>query len=397
MRIIQIGSTLTGAQKEIEEAIHCSAIAHGDESLILFACGMPSMPCELCYESKVENLITRGLRKYVTKSSHCSVLQTIRLIRHIKRFKPDIVHLHILHHGYTDYELLLRYLGKLKIPVVYTMHDMWAFTGGCYHYSEVKCNGYKKGCDNCPAEKSDLDVERNKTSQSYYKKKRLLKTMDRLYIVTVSNWVKQELQESFFADYPITVISNGMKYDTNFDCLKKIKSKKYKSLLSVATSWTLRKGIYLLMELAQELGPEYRIKLIGSVSEEIKKRAPSNISFLGYCNNRRELFQYYNESDLYVSASQEETFGMTFVEAAFMGTRSVGYNSTAISETLAMVHGNTVDEYSAKAFASAIRELFMRKNLKLSEKQVAEVRRQFSSERMSDDYLNLYSRILNGD
>ena len=187
MKLMQIGGALMGAQKVIEEAIHSYALEHGNDSCILYACGTPSMEGEICYESKIENLLTRGLRKYVIKHPLCSVLQTLRLIRYIKHFKPDIVHLHVLHHGYTDYELLFRFLAKANTPVVYTMHDMWAMTGGCYHYSATGCSGYQSGCKDCAAAQVYLDITKKYVSSSHKKKEKMLSKLNKLRLVTVSN------------------------------------------------------------------------------------------------------------------------------------------------------------------------------------------------------------------
>lgn len=392
MKILQISGALMGAQKVIEEAIHRSALEQGYESRILYTCGIPSMDGELCYESKFENLLTRGLRKYVGKYPMLSRLQTMRLIRHLKHFDPDVVHLHVLHHGYVDYEMLFKYLAKAKVPVVYTMHDMWAFTGGCYHYTSRGCAGYQRGCLNCPASVKELDVARFMVPCSYRAKRTLLEQLKRVHFVTVSDWVKQEMQNSFLADYAIDVIHNGIDVDHLPLPASSIESRPdaKRILLSVAASWSDRKGIHILLELAEKLGDDYQLWLVGAAEEEIQKHAPANVVFLGYCRDRALLFQYYNDADLYVSASQEETFGMTFVEAAMMGTRSIGYAGTAIEETLNGVYGCAVKECSAEAYAEAVVQLFQQGTQKLRPEQVTAIRKKYSVRNMAQRYLALY-------
>lgn len=395
MRIVQISGALAGAQKIIEEAIHVCALEQGHESCVLYACGTPSMEKEICYESRIENLLTRGLRKYVAKHPHFSLLQTLRLIWKIERFTPDVVHLHVLHHGYTDFPVLMKYLAKRKIPVVYTMHDMWAFTGGCYHYTGLSCTEYQSGCTNCPAKKSDLDVAKCLVAKSYAAKEKLLSRLEKLHIVTVSQWVKQELSGSFLAEYPISVIPNGVSADgiRKSEAAGSAQNDGKVHLLSVAASWTERKGIQLLLDLAETLGDHYEIWLVGSASEEVRKKAPKNIVFMGYCNDKSKLFDYYRDCDLYVSASQEETFGMTFVEAAYVGTRSVGYAGTAIGDTLKSVYGVAVEKYSAEAFADAIENILSQDCVKLTGEQVTEIQSRCSVEAMAQTYMDLYMKM----
>lgn len=399
MKIVQIGGALNGAQKIIEEAIHHRAIEHGYESYVFYAWGKSDEPRIVKYENKFENLITRTLRRYLGKLSCFSALQTRRLIRKIESIHPDIIHLHVLHHGCTDFNMLFKYLAKAQIPVVYTMHDMWAFTGGCYHYTSRGCAGYQRGCLNCPASVKELDVARFMVPCSYRAKRTLLEQLKRVHFVTVSDWVKQEMQNSFLAGYPIGVIHNGIDVDHLPLPAKNTESSPdaKRILLSVAASWSEKKGIHILLELAEKLGSQYQLWLVGAADEEIQKRAPANVVFLGYCRDRALLFQYYNNADLYVSASQEETFGMTFVEAAMMGTRSVGYAGTAIEETLNSVYGRAVKECSTDAYVEAIVQLFQHENQKLMTEQVAQIRDNFSIEHMAREYMELYTKEMQTD
>ena len=393
MRVLQITGYMSGAQKIITEAVHRKIIAENSKSMILYARGHSSEINAVRYESKLANFLTRGLRKYVCKHPCFSALQTFSLIRRIRQFRPDIVHLHVLHGGNMDYVMLLRFLAKTDIPIVYTMHDMWAFTGGCYHYSSLGCEKYKEKCTCCPANKRMLDIENKYIEKSFTTKQALFSKLFALHLVTVSQWVMQEVQNSFLADYPITVIPNGIEMNIANPGQHSEQHVKTQ-ILSVAASWTEQKGIHLLFELANKLGPEYSIHLIGTASESVRKMAPANVVFLGFCSDRKKLFSYYREADLYVSASREETFGMTFVEAALMGTRSVGYAGTAICETLDSVYGVTVDEYSAEVYADAISKLMFHHQNKLSDNQVAAIQDTYSVNRMAKDYYELYKTVL---
>lgn len=395
MKIVQVGGALNGAQKIIEEAIHHRALEMGHESYIFYARGKSDEPGLIKYESKFENLATRALRKYGGKRSCYSALQTRRLIQEIQRINPDIIHLHVLHHGYTDYQMLFKYLVKAQIPVVYTMHDMWAFTGGCYHYTALGCTGYQTGCNYCIAGKNQLDTEKAAVGSSYSRKKSMFSQLNRVHFVPVSWWVKEEMLKSFLAKYPISVIPNGVAVNDNLALRHRAprEDKGKIRLISVAATWTEKKGINVLLELAQRLGEGYELWLAGSVAEDVKIHAPANVKFLGYCRDKKQLFEYYAACDLYVGASQEETFGMTFVEAALAGIRSVGFASTAITGTLHEIGGVGVKEFTCEALVRAIVRVMESRRNALSLIEIEEVANKFSPQHMADQYLNIYHEI----
>ena len=68
----------------------------------------------------------------------------------LRLYKPDIVHLHNLHGYYLNLPILMDYLYEADIPVVWTLHDCWPFTGHCAHYSMAKCERFRAGCHDCP-------------------------------------------------------------------------------------------------------------------------------------------------------------------------------------------------------------------------------------------------------
>lgn len=114
MRILQIGATYVGAQEKIEYIIHRYLENRGHESFILYAYGTSNDARVIKYESKCTNIMRRILWKYLDRTPHAALLSTIQLLSKIEKIHPDIVHLHILHHGYIDYILLLKYLSRKK-------------------------------------------------------------------------------------------------------------------------------------------------------------------------------------------------------------------------------------------------------------------------------------------
>ena len=398
MKVLQISGAYVGAQREIERAIHSYLIQNGHESYVGYAYGNSDAEHIFPYENQLQNIVKRILRKYIRKTPRFARSSTRSLIKHIQKINPDLVHLHVIHHGYLDYLYLFKYLQKRNLPVVYTMHDMWAFTGGCYYYTKKECQKWRNLCEHCPALKTDVDTTLRRTSKELALKKSLFSQFENLSFIVVSEWVKEEMQKSFLANRPITVIENGLSLPVAQSCeisefVKKEKAHK-KTLLAVAATWDERKGIHRIFELAQKFGEAYEIFLVGSADEKTVEAAPANVRFLGYISNKNHLYALYREADLHISASLEETFGMTFVEAAMLGTRSVGFASTAITATLNGVYGCAVPREDVAEMAAVIRSLFESKKTSLTVKEQKTVIDQYSSETMAEKHFRVYQSVL---
>ena len=393
MRILQVGAAFVGAQKLIEGEIHRWLIKNGHESKVLFAVGEPDDNNTVCYETPIERLLRRTMCKAFGTNPCFSFLQTRRIVWHIKRWKPDVVHLHVLHHGYVDYIFLFNYLARKRIPVVFTLHDMWAATGGCYYYSAQRCEKFQDGCRTCEADPATLDCRPKQTEKLFSVKKALFEKQDKLCFVAVSPWVEAEARRTMLARYPICTVWNALASPLDAD-LSRQTTGKFR-ILGVAACWDKRKGIDRFFELAQLLGDRFEIKLVGDVEETVKAKAPRNILFLGRVNDPAQLFAFYAQADLHVSMSFEETFGMTFVEAALAGTKSMGFNKTAIPYVIEKVYGYVLKSDQVAEMADAIFALSKhRENCKLNSEQLVAVQDRFSSEKMARSYHAVYEKVM---
>ncbi len=404
MRIVQIGGTLVGAQKEIELSIHNYLKGIKQESIILYAIGDEYDDSNVIrYETKLESYVRRFLWKYYGHNDICAWIQTKRVIRLLKIYQPDIVHLHVIHHGYVCFPMLMKYLIRNKIKVVFTMHDMWSLTGGCYHYMSMGCNQYLAGCEKCPSEAKDFDSKRADTASLLRQKRSLFSQCEDIVFVGVSHWVEEQARKVFPAETKITSIYNAVspmdeaefKAAAENPLIQEVQRMKAgrTALIGVAGSWTDKKGIYEFFELARILGEQYWIVLVGNASEKVRQEAPANITFLGYVSNRAVLWNLYQICDLHVSMSLEETFGMTFIEAAINGLMSAGFASTAIPEILLKVNGLIVEGHSVFAMAQKILSQ-KEKGYKLPQKTIADVCTQFSENTMALTYYNIYNELI---
>ena len=200
----------------------------------------------------------------VDRHGLASSFATRQFIRQIERIQPDVIHIHNIHGYFLNYRILFEYLSKCNIPVVWTVHDCWLYTGHCYYYSYVNCNRWQDGCGECPQRKefpASLWIDRSR--QNYLDKKQAFTSMpqDKLVIVPVSNWIKSEMQKSFFCGYNFQVIHNGINtevfrvYDAQ-EVREKYGLGDKHVLLGVASIWSREKGLDDFIQMAALLKKE---------------------------------------------------------------------------------------------------------------------------------------------
>jgi len=333
------------------------------------------------------------LLNYFTGLNGCfSIFSTMRFLRKISRLKPSIIHLHNLHNCYINLPLFFRYIKEQDIPVIWTLHDCWAFTGQCPHFSAVGCEKWKKGCYDCP---QYMNYPRSKVDQTkfmYKKKIRWFTGIENCTLVTPSHWLADCVKESFLREYPVKVIQNGIDlgifrpHKSSFRERYSIQDKY--AVLGVSFGWTMRKGLNIFIELCKILPEDFQIVLIG-VSEEVRKVLPKNCIALGVTSNVTELAEIYSSVDVFLNPSQEETMGLVTAEALACGTPVVVSNLTAVPEVVTSDCGIIVKEYSSEAFASVLM-----KKPKFSQEACIARAMQFEKNRKYQEYLELYDNLL---
>lgn len=404
MKVAQITSSYIGAQRKIIDSIKDEMTWQGSCCRVFYFNKIKTQDHDcsaVCLNSQFTYFCFRVLRKLLGKHYWLSWYQTRRLIDELDRYRPSVVHLHVIHNGAIDFVQLLKYLADKSIKVIWTMHDMWAFTGGCYHYSESKCKQFESGCQHCPRDKAALDNSPSQTNKLWLRKRTLIENLKAIRFVAVSTWVASEMKKSFLQDYQIRVVYNGVtenKSSTNSDFVSRKLSKWIKPgkriLVAVANGWGESKGLSRAFELAAMLEEDYALVLVGSYYGRTDK-LPSNVVSWGYDACPGNLGALYSVADFHVSFSLEETFGMTFVEAALCGTRSIAFDSTAIGEIVRSVFGYTVPPGDVLGMAKTIRRTQTNQlALKLMKEQVAHVRESYSEKRMSMEYMGEYRALM---
>ena len=265
-----------------------------------------------------------------------SYFATKRMIKAIIKFKPDVVHLHELHGYYVNYSEIVRLLKSSNIPVVWTFHCEFMYTGKCGHANS--CEKWKIECHNCPQIKEyPASLGFDFTRLMFNQKKQLFEDFNRLKVVTPSYWLADRVRKSFLKTKSINVIHNGIDTEEVFfpkDATyvkEKYKLNKKKVILSVAPDIMGRsKGGQWILELSKLYSTDYVFVMIGV--KDLSVSWPSNVIALSKTNNQNELADFYSAADLFLLTSEKETFSLVTAESLACGTPVVGFDSGAPTE-----------------------------------------------------------------
>ena len=290
---------------------------------------------------------------------------TRRLVRQLALYKPDVVHLHNLHGYYLHLPTLFAWLARTHVPVVWTLHDCWPFTGHCAYYSMCGCARWRKGCGHCPQRDAyPRSLLLDQSARNWRQKRLLYEKLPSLTLVTPSLWLGEEARRSFLGKRPIRVIPSGIDL-TQFrpcdepDLIRDVIARygleslaDRRMLLSVASVWEARKGLEDLIALSAILPEDLALVVLGLTPGQCRALPPEMIG-IPRTESVRELRALYTAADLCLSLSHEETQGMTLLEAMACGTQVLCYDATALPELVTPAVGAVVPEGDLRAVAAA--------------------------------------------
>lgn len=398
MRVYQINVTARFSTGTIAKNIHNALKARGDSSRFAFGYGGE---CEQDFYQITNIWGLRADAKWMQLTGcegHLAYLSTKRLVEDIRKFDPDIVHLHNVHGNYLYLPVLLRSLKQLDKPVVFTLHDCWAFTGGCYHFYTNRCTKWKNICQDCQYSRRFLLDKLYKTEKANFEnKKEMLNSIGNLTITTVSDWLQSVTKESFLGAREIHSVPNGI--DTLVFRRKNVEPLREKLgcqnkivLLGVASTWSERKGFNKWIQLAENIDDDYQVVLVG-LSEKQKDLLPPNVIGLGRVKDTEELVELYNLAEIYINLSEEETFGLPTAEAMACGTPVIVLNATANPELVGEQVGLIAEDDSVESICKCIAELKSKGKINMSEACIGKVHERYSVERMTSQYLQIYDAL----
>lgn len=279
------------------------------------------------------------------KAGFHSKAATKRLLERLDEIKPDVVHLHNLHGYYVNIEMLFEWLAARDCKVEWTLHDCWAFTGHCAHFTYAKCAQWKTHCayfeERCP-QLGTYPKTHSKAScaWNFDQKRRLFNLVPagRMKLITPSQWLANLVGESLLSKYPVEVrrntIDTSVFKPTPSDFRERYGIGDRFMILGVASPWTERKGLADFVRLAGELDSEkYAIVLVG-LSERQVKEMPAGIVGLARTDSREELAGIYSTADVFFNPTREDNYPTTLLEAQACGTCVLTYSVGGCVEAL---------------------------------------------------------------
>lgn len=262
---------------------------------------------------------------------------TKKFLKWVEGYNPDVIHLHNLHGYYINVPLLFDYIINNNKKVIWTLHDMWPFTGHSGTCDIHNCERWKSGCGNCPAYKGYPSSIKDASLRNYLWKKELFTKVEDLTIVTPSKWLAGLVKQSFLKDNKIVVIPNGIDIKqfrplkNDFKEFYGIKNKIV--LMGCATWWGESKGLNDFYALADKLDDRFRIVLVGLDKKQIEA-LPDKILGIERTNSTKELAQIYSASDLFVNLTYADNFPTVNLEALACGTPVITYDTGGSAECL---------------------------------------------------------------
>lgn len=323
--------------------------------------------------------------------------------------QADVIHLHWINQGFLSLKNLERILASGK-PVVWTMHDMWPFTGMC-HYSGT-CERYCEACHHCPmlyggGGSNDL------AARTFRRKKRLMEQAD-VTFVACSNWLADMARRSSLLERK-TVVSIPNAINMNLyhpadkaEARRKLGLPADKRLILFTAFKTTNpiKGLHYLQEacrLLAEKHPSWRDKLgvvaVGKASNELAGTFPFAFYPMDYITDEYKLVSLYNAADLFVIPSLQDNLPNTVVEAMACGVPCIGFNVGGIPQMIDHLHNGYVAEYrNAADLANGIHwALTDGDYAELSEMAYHKASISYSERSIARQYIDIYNKIISSE
>lgn len=342
--------------------------------------------------------------RIVGRTGYLSILATLKTIRQIRRYQPDIVHLRNLHANFVNIPILLHFLAKNDIATVISLHDCFMMTGGCTHYTTNQCFKWQSQCKDCHflTYKSDYYFVRS-VKRAFNDKRKWLNRIPRLGVIGVSDWITDEAKKSplFKNALLIERIYNWIDFNVfkpygPESCLA-VKNKlgigDKKMILAVSSFWTESKGFNELLELANRIVNDAIIVMVGK--QVVDNILPGNVIAVPRTYNQDELAAFYSAADVFIHLSWEETFGKVIAEAIACGTPVITYDSTACPELVADGCGIVVKEKgNVSMIESALKDLLSKDKSFYREPCIKKSVALFDMQKNCAAHIDFYKRLL---
>ncbi len=272
---------------------------------------------------------------------HTNILRTWKIFDSPAYREADVVNFHNLHTGlYFNYLTIPRF--TQENPVVFTLHDMWSFTGHCsYSYD---CERWRSGCGACPYPQTYPAMQWDHSALEHWLKKRVY-AKSKLTIVTPSRWLSGLARESILGRFPVHTIPNGLDTDL-YSPMDRSEARRQLGLpldrvvlmFGCADLKDARKGMDLLVEVLKTLPAETKQRVmlyaIGHAAEGLAETTGIATKMAGYVAGDRDKARAYSAADIFISTARADNLPLVLQESMACGTPMAAYDVGGIGDVV---------------------------------------------------------------
>lgn len=339
---------------------------------------------------KLHNLIKIILNKIINKlfiksnnTITLSLFNSFEISKIIKETKPDLINIHWLGNEFMS----LKEVQSIKVPIVWTLHDMWIFQPFLHYTSER----YK------------INSKQFFSNYLLQRKKKLREK--KINFISTSDWMLQQIEDSnLFYKHQLKKISCGVNFEVwkpedKQNCKKLFNldnNKKIILYMSIGGN-NIRKGLNLLIDSLEFVKNDFQLVIVG---DQYPTNIPKQLNYK-FIDSPKDVYtrrSLYNAADLLAAPSILEAFGLVALEASACNLPSVIFNKTGLTEVIKHKENGYVSEFSdIKDYARGIDWIFdeLSENPKRFENIKNQVKNKFDIKYISNMYLDIYKNLIN--
>ena len=402
MKILQVNCVYKkGSTGKITYDIHSELLKQGIESVVCYGRGEKineSHVYKTCGEvySKINHLLS----EFIGVMYGGCFFSTNKLIKIIKKEKPDVVHLQCINGYFVNIYRLVSWLKKHDIKTVLTLHAEFMYTANCGY--ALDCDKWQTGCGHCPRLKQETkSFLVDGTHKSWQKMKKAFDGFnDNLIVTSVSPWLMERAKLSpILNDKKHEVVLNGVNTDVfHFYDTAELRSQMglngFKVIFHATPSFDDNinniKGGYYVLKLAEKMLDE-NVKFVVAGNHPEGLKVPPNVILLGKVSDQELLAKYYSMADITLLTSKKETFSMVTAESLCCGTPVVGFKAGAPEQIAIPEYSSFVDFGDLESLHEEMKKFLAESFLKIDIALTSNCK--YAKQTMTENYLKIYEEF----
>lgn len=402
MKVLQANCVYKkGSTGKITYDIHSELLKQGIESVVCYGRGEKiNEPHVYKTCGEVYSKINHLLSEFTGVMYGGCFFSTNKLIKIIKKEKPDVVHLQCINGYFVNIYRLVSWLKKHDIKTVLTLHAEFMYTANCGH--ALDCDKWQTGCGHCPRLKQETkSFFLDGTHKSWMKMKKAFDGFnDNLVVTSVSPWLMERAKLSpILNDKKHEVVLNGVNTDVfHFYNTAELRSQMglngVKVIFHATPSFDDNinniKGGYYVLKLAEKMLDE-NVKFVVAGDHPEGLKVPPNVILLGKVSDQELLAKYYSMADVTLLTSKKETFSMVTAESLCCGTPVVGFKAGAPEQIAIPEYSAFVDFGDLEPLHKEMKKFLAESFLKIDIALTSNCK--YAKQTMTENYLKIYEEF----